>query len=95
MGRAVLVRKEDIEPVQVKVLPRQPDPHGGFDARRNTSRVFQPEPGAVGEAQRALRTIDPRLRKWIEEGHPTLTEDEHYRRFGETYKGTATKKGAR
>ncbi len=45
-----------------------------WDARRNTSQVFQPNPAALGEAKRALascRRDFPELVAWIEEGRRT------------------------
>jgi len=62
---------------------------GGFDERRNTSRVWPVPPNALPEALRSLRALrlsDPALVQWIEEGHPTLTEAEHLERFGAPYK---------
>jgi hypothetical protein len=59
-----------------------------WDERRNTSQVFQPQPNAVPDALRALAALrrdDPALVAWIEDGAPTLTEDEHIARFGEPY----------
>ncbi len=63
-----------------KPIPRQ----GAFifDEHRNTSRVWPVPKGSAEIALRALRTIDPALREWIEDGHPTLTETEHMQRFG-------------
>lgn len=63
-----------------------PAQSSAWDERRNTSRVFAVPPGAVNEALRALQTIDPAVRRWIEDGHPLLTEDEHVARFGQPYK---------
>ena len=40
---------------------------------------------AVADALRALRTLDPALRRWIEDGHPNLTDAEHRARFGRDY----------
>jgi hypothetical protein len=59
-----------------------------FDDRRNTSRQRMPEPGAAQrglEAMARLRQHDPALVRWIEDGHPLLTEAEHRRRFGCDY----------
>lgn len=77
-------------------IPRQLDPHNGFNQHRNTSRVFPVPKGAAGDAVKAcqqLRARDPRLVRWLEEGHPNMTDDEHYERFGEPYGGAPTKRG--
>lgn len=29
-----------------------------------------------------LRQRDPAFVRWLEDGHPNLTDDEHFRRFG-------------
>lgn len=66
-----------------------------WDHSRNTSAVFQPLPNALPDALRslaALRRNDPALVRWIEDGHPTLTEEEHVERFGEPYQGHKRKK---
>lgn len=60
-----------------------------WDEHRNTSRVFPVPPGALDEALRslaALRRNDPALVRWLEDGHPRLTEAEHVARFGGPYK---------
>jgi hypothetical protein len=60
-----------------------------WDERRNTSRVIPPPPGAHREALAccaALRRTHPALWQWIVDGHPTLTEAEHFARFGKQYK---------
>ena len=62
---------------------------GGFDERRNTSRVWPVPPNALPDALRsltALRRTDPALVQWIEDGHPNLTEADHLERFGEPYR---------
>jgi hypothetical protein len=64
-------------------IPRQ---SSVFDERRNTSRVWPVPPDALPAALKALRTLDPALRRWIEDGHPRLTDDEHLARFGEAYR---------
>jgi hypothetical protein len=59
-----------------------------WDARRNTSAVFQPNPTALADAQRALahfRATQPELHRWIADGYPALTEAEHVARFGAPY----------
>lgn len=63
---------------------------GGYvwDEHRNSSRVFPVPPDALPNAVRACKGIDPALRRWIEDGHPVLTDGEHYARFGEPYKAT-------
>jgi hypothetical protein len=66
-------------------IPRQ---SSVFDERRNTSRVWPVPPDALPTALKALRTLDPALRRWIEDGHPRLTDDEHRARFGEPYRAT-------
>lgn len=61
---------------------------GSFDERRNTSRVWPVSPLALKDALAALAALrrnDPALVRWIEDGHPTLTETEHLTRFGEPY----------
>ena len=60
-----------------------------FDPRRNSSARRPPAPDALGNALHALerfRASDPALVRWIEDGHPRLTEDEHVQRFGRPYK---------
>ncbi len=72
-----------------KPLPRQPDPHAGFDEHRNTSRVFPPPPGAVTDALKASLAYQkryPEHARWLLGGHPSMTEDEHFDRFGCYYK---------
>lgn len=69
------------------MIPKQ-TPH--FDERRNTSRTFAVPPNALPDALRALaglRARDPELVRWIEDGHPNLTDAEHVERFGEPYNG--------
>ena len=59
-----------------------------WDDRRNTSSVRKVPPNALPEALEALayfRRTQPALAAWIAEGAPTLTDDEHVRRFGEPY----------
>jgi len=73
-------------------VPRQLSPHGRFNEHRNTSRVFPVPPDALPKALAALRTVDPALRRWIEDGHPTLTQAEHVARFGAAYDGRARKR---
>lgn len=66
-----------------------------FDERRNTSRVFQVPPHLHAEALASLahlRRTDPALVKWIEDGHPTLTDEEHLARFGEPYRSTRSRR---
>lgn len=68
---------------------------GSFDERRNTSRVFPVPPTALPDALAslaALRRNDPALVRWIEDGHPTLTADEHVARFGGPYIVTRSRK---
>lgn len=70
-------------------LPRQPSRVGTFDEKRNTSRVFQPEHGAVGVALKALQHFareNPRHAAWIASGAPSIdSEDKHFEVFGEPY----------
>jgi hypothetical protein len=59
-----------------------------YDERRNTSRVFPVAPGALEAALAAcarFRAEHPAHAQWLIDGHPTLTEDEHIRRFGSRY----------
>jgi hypothetical protein len=56
-----------------------------WDEHRNTSRVFPVSPDALPAALKACAGIEPALRRWVEDGHPTLTEAEHVQRFGESY----------
>ena len=64
---------------------------GGFDERRNTSRVFAPPPAAVEDCLQALaayRRSHPRIYAHIEAGSPPiLTQDDHVRWFGEPHQG--------
>lgn len=58
---------------------------GRFDERRNTSQLRLPAPDALPNALRALEALrrnEPELVRWIEDGAPRLSEDEHLRRFG-------------
>lgn len=60
-----------------------------FDERRNTSRVIKAPPGAVDAALNAIRAYvrkSPKHVRWLLEGHPTMTHEEHYERFGQPYK---------
>jgi hypothetical protein len=66
-----------------QAIPKQGG--AGWDEHRNSSRVFSVPPDALPAALKALRTIDPDLRRWIEDGHPRLTDDEHRARFGEPW----------
>lgn len=70
-----------------RAIPR--GPRVGFDERRNTSRVFAVPPGAVEEADRALRAwarANPRHAAWVAAGAPPInSQDDHIRRFGEPY----------
>ena len=63
-----------------------------WDEHRNSSRVFPVPPESLPNALRACATIDGALRRWIEDGHPTLTEADHFARFGEPFKATRAKK---
>ena len=66
-------------------LPRQ---SAVWDDARNTSRVRPPAPNALPDAMAslgALRRNEPALVRWIEDGAPTLTEQEHIARFGAPY----------
>lgn len=58
-----------------------------YDESRNSSRVVPVPPDALPTALRALATLPRDLRRWIEDGAPRLTHDEHRRRFHEPYKG--------
>ena len=60
-----------------------------WDDKRNTSRVQPVPPNVYPDAMRALarlRATHQALVQWIEDGYPTMTEAEHYERFGEPYK---------
>lgn len=66
-----------------------------FNERRNTSRVFAVPPHAYADATRALAALrrdQPALVRWLEDGHPTLTHDEHQARFGEPYRGVRSRR---
>lgn len=65
---------------------------GAFDERRNSSRVFPVMPDAHRAALRALDGLDKPLRRWIEDGAPNLTHDEHVKRFGEPFRATRAKR---
>jgi hypothetical protein len=60
-----------------------------FDERRNSSRVFPVPPDAHKDVLRAVaawREREPAAYRWLADGHPRLTEDDHVARFGEPYK---------
>ncbi len=62
-----------------------------WDEGRNTSRLRRPSPTALPDALKALaqlRRSHPELVRWLEDGHPRLTEAEHVERFGESYETT-------
>lgn len=62
-----------------------------WDERRNTSRTGTVPPHAVAEALDALRWFrhaHPEHAAWIADGAPTLTDEDHVRRFGESYQST-------
>lgn len=66
-----------------------PSQGGGWDERRNTSRVFAVPPTAVPEALAALRAFrrnEPAHAAWITDGAPRLTDADHLERFGEPYR---------
>lgn len=68
---------------------------GQYDERRNTSAVRQVPPDALPRALAALATfrrMDAPLVRWLEDGHPTLTDAEHHARFGGPYQRTRTRK---
>lgn len=46
---------------------------------------------AVASLER-LRRDDPALVRWIEDGHPTLTAEQHLSRFGAPYRATPRKR---
>jgi hypothetical protein len=74
-------------------IPRQ---SSTWDERRNSSRVFPVPPGAVEDAERALRRWQaeaPAHAQWILDGYPTLTDADHVARFGEPYTGPKRRKG--
>ncbi len=74
-------------------IPRVSGPT--WDERRNTSRVFAVAPHAFKDATvslAALRRDQPALVRWLEDGHPTLTHDEHVARFGEPYRGVKSRR---
>jgi phage N-6-adenine-methyltransferase len=76
-------RRVGVERPKAPMTPKPAKPsipaQGGYvwDEHRNTSRVWPVPPDALPTALRALKTLDPALRQWIEEGHPLLTEEEH------------------
>jgi hypothetical protein len=75
-----------------EALPRQAS---WWNHSRNTSAVFQPPPNALPDARRALailRRDHPDLVQWLLNGHPTMTEAEHFERFGVHYDGFAKRK---
>lgn len=60
-----------------------------WDERRNSSAVIPPPPGALEAAIKACRQHARRFPehvRWLLDGHPNLTEQEHYERFGRPYK---------
>jgi len=66
-----------------------------YDERRNSSHVFPVPPGAVDEADRALRrwaAENPSRVLGILDGAPTLTHAEHVARFGVPYERTRAKR---
>jgi hypothetical protein len=68
------------------MIPRQ---SAVWDESRNSSAVRPPAPGALRDALAAMETSrrsDPALARWIEEGHPYLTENDHVARFGVPFK---------
>jgi hypothetical protein len=72
-------------------LPRQTS---RFDEHRNTSRVWPVTEQDAENARRALAAFhrsNPALVKWLEDGHPRLTDDEHVARFGESYSGVKSR----
>lgn len=74
-------------------IPYQGAPR--FDEHRNTSRVWSVSPGAADDADKAIRrwaAENPAHAKWITDGYPTLTDDEHVVRFGESYATTRRKR---
>jgi hypothetical protein len=74
-----------------QAIPRQ---SSVWNERRNTSRVFPVPPGAVEDAERALRrwqAENPAHAQWILNGYPTLTDDEHVARFGVAYDAKQTR----
>jgi hypothetical protein len=73
-------------------IPRQ---SSVWDERRNSSRVFSVPPGAVEDAERALRRWQaeaPVHAQWIIDGYPTLTDEEHVARFGVPYEATRARR---
>lgn len=59
-----------------------------WDERRNSSQTLAASPTAqreLTENLRRLREQDPALVRWIEDGYPNLTDEEHYARFGHYY----------
>ena len=68
-----------------------------FDEHRNSSRVWPVPPTALPEAEDALSSFkksQPDLYEWIESGAPLLTHSRHEAIFGETFKGTRTRKAS-
>jgi hypothetical protein len=73
-------------------IPRQ---SSVWDERRNSSRVWPVPPGAVDDAERALKrwqAEEPAHVQWILDGYPTLTDAEHVARFGVAYQATRTRR---
>lgn len=67
-----------------------------WDERRNTSKVQPVPPDALPAAFAALdrlRDDDPALVRWILDGHPTLTEAEHFERFGVAHEARSRRTG--
>jgi hypothetical protein len=76
-----------------RAIPRQ---SSVWNDRRNTSRVFPVPPGAVEDAERALQrwqAENPAHARWILDGYPTLTDDEHVSRFGVPYEPAKRRRG--
>lgn len=69
-------------------IPRQ---SAVWDESRNSSQTRPPAANALRDALTALSALrrnDPDLVKWVEDGHPLLSEEEHVARFGHAYHRT-------
>lgn len=76
-------------------IPRQA---AVWDEARNSSQLRMPSPTAGADCARALaalRRSQPALVQWVEDGYPTLTDEEHIQRFGEPYGRARSRRPAR
>ena len=80
-----------VEPIHRITVGELDDPlawvhvHGGATPDVTPTR-HSPAVEAALEACADLRRRDPELVRWIEDGHPTLTDAEHVARFGKPYR---------